>query len=258
LFGHHGNPFVQPIIIDSAKVFLEDCVKQENCALSVTGAISKLSASGNLIAMATNLITSASKIPTDAFALVPYCFNRKWLLVDSIGGEECSDANHCVKLAVHTDLASLQFDPGRYLSGGFVFDPGVYLQFNPHGFFQSTSTFPGDSLMFVTSRFVPSARGALSSGETNGNQHPLFLHCPAVHSPSFGDGAIETTRCSEFFKAPHLIYHVLFYLVHGGKVYFDGSQVIARSATMARQIKGEMDTLLSGVFDMQMDSSEAA
>jgi len=135
--------------------------------------------------------------------------------------------------------------------------PGGSVWFNPHGFLQSTSIFPGSSLLSVPSQLVLSSC-ALSSGETNGNQHPLFLHCPAVHSPSFGDGAIETTRCSEFFKAPHLIYHVLFYLVHGGKVYFDGSQVIARSATMARQIKGEMDTLLSGVFDMQMDSSEAA
>ncbi len=161
-------------------------------------------------------------------------------------GEECSAANHCVKLAVHTDLASLQFDPGRYLSGGFVFDPGVYLQFNPHGFFQSTSTFPGDSLMFVTSRFVPSARGALSSGETNGNQHPLFLHCP------------EIPKYSEFFKAPHPIYHVLLYFLHGWKVHDGDSQVIARSVFMAQWIEGEIDALLSGVYDMQMDSSEAA
>ncbi len=113
-------------------------------------------------------------------------------LLIPFGGEESSAANDYVKLFVHTDLASLQFDPGGYLSGGFVFDPGGSFQFNPHGFIQSTS--------------------ALASGETNGNQHQLFLHCPT-----------ELTKCSKFFKAPHPIYHVLFYLLHGGKLHDDDS-----------------------------------
>jgi len=62
------------------------------------------------------------------------------------------------------DLASLHFDPGGYLSGGFGFDPGGS---HSHRFLQSTS--------------------ALSSGETIGHQHPLF--------PS------DLTKCTAFFKA---------------------------------------------------------
>ena len=30
LFGHHGNPFIQPMINDYAEVFPEDHAKQEN------------------------------------------------------------------------------------------------------------------------------------------------------------------------------------------------------------------------------------
>jgi len=43
----------------------------------------------------------------------------------------------------------------------------------------------------------------------------------------------------------------------GGKVHDGNSLATAKSATMARQIKGEMDAMLSGVFDMQTNSSEA-
>jgi len=88
------------------------------------------------------------------------------LFVVSIGGEESAAANDNVKLSRHTDLAKLQFDPGGYLSGGFVFDPGGSLQFYPYGFIQSTSTFPGGSLMCVPSRFVHPIY-ALSLEETN-------------------------------------------------------------------------------------------
>jgi len=71
---------------------------------------------------------------TYAFDLVPHNFHGKQLLVDSIGGEESSAANDCTKLAGHTDLASLQFDLGGYLSRGFVFDPIGSLWVDPHGF----------------------------------------------------------------------------------------------------------------------------
>ncbi len=89
------------------------------------------------------------------------------MFVDSISGEESFAAHDCVKLFGHTDHASLQFDPGGYLSGGFVFDPGGSLQVDPHGF------------------------SALSAGETNGHQHPLFLHCTTIHSTQFGNGVTE-------------------------------------------------------------------
>jgi len=65
--------------------------------------------------MAAKLLASASHTPTDVFALVSYHFNEKCLFVDSIGGEESSAANDCVKFFEHTDLASLQLDPGGYL-----------------------------------------------------------------------------------------------------------------------------------------------
>jgi len=74
-----------------------------------------------------------------AFDLFPYNLHGKWLLVDSIGGEGSSAANDYVKLYDHTDLASLQFDPGGYHSGGFVFDPGGSLQVDPHCFIKSTN-----------------------------------------------------------------------------------------------------------------------
>jgi len=45
-------------------------------------------------------------------------------LLNFIGGEESSASNDYVMLIEHTDFASLQFDPGGYLSGGFIFDPG--------------------------------------------------------------------------------------------------------------------------------------
>jgi len=170
------------------------------------------------------------------------------LFVNSIGGEESYASNDNVKLSRHTDLARLQFDPGGYLPGRFVFDPGGYLQFNPHGFIKSTSVFPGSSLMFGLSQLVLSTY-ALSSGETNGNQHPLFsiaLLCILPHL------MMELSRqpSDQFIKAPHRIYHVVFYPVHSGKVFGNSLVTASRSATMASQVKEEMDTMLSGLFGM--------
>jgi len=138
-----------------------------------------------LITKATKLFSGDSQTSTYAFDLVPHNFHGEWLLVDSIGGEASSAANDCVKLFEHTDLASLQFDPGGYLSGGFVFYPDSFLQFNPHRFIDSTS--------------------ALSSGETIGHQHPLFLQCPTLLSLQYVDGATEITKCSKFFNSPNFI-----------------------------------------------------
>ncbi len=132
----------------------------------------------------------------------------KQLFVDSIGGEESSAANDCTKLSGHTDLASLHFDPGGYLSGGFVFDPGSS---HSHGFLQSTS--------------------ALSSGETIGHQHPLFRYCPS-----------DITKCTAFIKAPKFISHVLFYSMHGEKGSDDLS-VTASCAIMTGWINREMDAV---------------
>jgi len=60
--------------------------------------IAKLSASRKLITMATNLFASNSQTFAYAFDLVSHHFHGKQLFVDSIGGEESSAANACVKL----------------------------------------------------------------------------------------------------------------------------------------------------------------
>jgi len=49
--------------------------------------------------------------------------------------------------------------------------------------------------------------------------------------------------------APSLICHILFYFLHGEKV-FDDLPVTATSATMAKWINREMDSVLSSIFDM--------
>jgi len=117
-------------------LWIKPCLLLGN-SLPVTGVIAKLIASGKLITMATKLFVSDSQTSAYAFDLVPHNFHGKWLFVDSIGGEESSAANDCIKLAGHTDLASLQFDPGGYLLGGLAFDPGSSYS---HGFVMSTCT----------------------------------------------------------------------------------------------------------------------
>jgi len=84
--------------------------------------------------------------------------NGKWLSVNSIGGEESSAVNDCVQLFACAAFANLHLNPGGYLSGTFVFAQD---DFHLHGFVLLTS--------------------ALSSGETIGYQHPLFLHCTVMH-----------------------------------------------------------------------------
>jgi len=118
----------------------------------------KLSVSGKLISMATKLIASDFQTSAYAFALVHHNFHGKQLFVDFIGGEASSAANDCIKLFEHPDLASLQFDPGGYLSGEFSFDPDGALKFNPNGFVKPAC--------------------ALSSKETNGYQHLIVSPLP--------------------------------------------------------------------------------
>jgi len=178
LFGHHDDPFFQLLIDDSAEVLPEDCAKQVNCSLPVTGAVAKLSSFRKSIAMATKLLATDSHTPNADFALLPHNFHWKCLLLISIGGEVSSAANDCVRL-----FSTLTY---RWICGGS-------LLFDPHG-------------------FVPSA-SVLSSGETMD----------------------ITTQC---FPT------VLFY-------WFGNSPVTARSSTMARQIRGEMDTVQAGTFDIQ-------
>jgi len=140
--------------------------------------------------MATKLFVSDSQTSTHTFDLVPHNFYGKQLFVDSIGGEESSAANDCISYIGTLTLPAFKFDTGGYHSGGFVFDPGGSIQYDLHGFLDSAS--------------------ALSSEETTGHQHPLFLHCPA-----------KITKCPKFVKVPNLISHVLFYFMHGEKVFDD-------------------------------------
>jgi len=136
LFGHHNDPVLQPLINDYTEALPEDHAKQVKCTLAVTGAISKLSIPRKLIAVTAKFFTCDSHAKVYAFGVLPHNFHGKQLLVDSIGGEESSAANPCIKLAGHTDLVSLQFDPGGHLLGGFVFDLGGSYS---HGFTMSTS-----------------------------------------------------------------------------------------------------------------------
>jgi len=71
LFNHCDDLYFKLLIHEYSEVFLEDHDKQVNFALSVTGAIAKLSTSRKSIAMAMKLFASAFKILTDAFALSP-------------------------------------------------------------------------------------------------------------------------------------------------------------------------------------------
>jgi len=154
--------------------------------LPVASTIAKLHVSRKSITMAAKLFASDSQLSASALdLLVPHNFNGKQSYVESIGGEESSAANDCVKLFACAAFTSLHLDPDGYLSGTFVFaqQDGSH----PHGF------------------------SALSSGETIVHQHPLFLHCTAMHSTQHGNGATGISKCSEFFKTPNLINHVLFY-----------------------------------------------
>ncbi len=210
--------------------------------LPVTSAIAKLCRSGKSTTMAAKFFARNSQLSAFAFGPVPHDFNGKQLFVESIGGEESSAANACgeessaanayVKLLASAAFTSAHLDPGGYLSSAFVFAHGGS---HPHGFVQLSSV--------------------LSSGQTIGHQHPLLLHCTAMHLTQHGNGASEISKCSKFFKAPNLIHHVLSYPVNSEQVS-DDLPVIATSATMARWISGEMDAMLSGAFKIQKHSHE--
>jgi len=68
------------------------------------------------------LIAMAPKLFVTEYQTSAYdAMHGKQLFVDSIGGEEFSAANDCIKLFGHIDLGSLQFDPGGFLSGRISF-----------------------------------------------------------------------------------------------------------------------------------------
>jgi len=52
----------------------------------------------------------------------------KHMSIDSTDGEQFSVIYGYCELAVHTVLASFQFDPCGLLSRGFVFDPGGFMR----------------------------------------------------------------------------------------------------------------------------------
>jgi len=80
--------------------------------LPASCAIAKLHVSKKLITLAAKLVTSDSQLSAFAFDPVPHDFNGKKLFVESIGGEESSAANDCVKVFAHTAFTSLHPNPG--------------------------------------------------------------------------------------------------------------------------------------------------
>jgi len=199
-----------------------------------------------------SLQVTPSRLAAPAFDLVPHDLNGKQLFVESIGGEKSSvanaygeespnvkaygeeslAANDCVKLFLHASSTSLHLDPGGYCSGTLAL---AQAGSHSHGF-----------VLLIS---------ALSSKETIGHQHPLLLHCTAMHSTQHGNGVFEIPKCSKFFKAPNLIDHVLFHSLHGVQVSGD-LPVTAASITMAEWISGEMDAVLSSTFETQKHSHE--
>jgi len=113
LLGWHDNPFSKLSKEDYAQLFPEKVVgnngNQESCALTVAGAIHKLSAPRKLITMDIKFFASVSNVLSFG----------KHMSVDSTDGERFSAIYGNHELAVHTVLASFQFNPGGLLSRGF-------------------------------------------------------------------------------------------------------------------------------------------
>jgi len=109
LLAHHENLFSKASKGNYAELFPEKVIgnngKQESCALTVAGAITRLCASRKLIPMAIKIFASVSHV---------YSFG-KHMSVDATDGEQFSAVFGYHKLAEHTVLASLQFDPGGCL-----------------------------------------------------------------------------------------------------------------------------------------------
>ncbi len=118
LLAHHYDLFFGAYKGDYAELFPEKVIDNEgklSCILPVTGAIAKHDASGKLITITNETFACASHV---------HLFG-KHMPVDPTGIQFSAVYGHH-KLAKHTVLAGLQFDPGSYLPGGFVFDPGGF------------------------------------------------------------------------------------------------------------------------------------
>ena len=117
LLSYHGNPFFKVSKGDYyAELFPESIIGnngKHSCALPVAGTITKYDTSGESITMDIKIFACVSHV---------HSFG-KHMSVDSTGGHFFVH-----KLAEDTVLASLQFDPGGYLPGGFVFDPRGFMR----------------------------------------------------------------------------------------------------------------------------------
>jgi len=158
LLAHHDNPFSKASKGDYAVSFPEKVVgnngKQESCALTVTGAIIKLSASRKSAAMDIKTFASVSHV---------HSFGKCMSIV-STHGEHFSAVYGYHELAEHTDLASFQFDPGGHLSRGFLFDP--------RGFMRFLKSFPVACLVLITWK--------------NGDQSVIYYLCNASNMYRYG------------------------------------------------------------------------
>jgi len=119
LLAYHDDLFFKASKGDYAELIPEKVIDNEgkqSCVLPVTRATAKCEASGELITMDIKTFTCVSHV---------HSFG-KHESVDSTNGEQLSAVYSCLKLAECTVLSGLQFDPGGYLPGGFVFDPGGF------------------------------------------------------------------------------------------------------------------------------------
>ncbi len=122
--------------------------------------------------------------------------------------------------------------------------------------------FAGDSIDNdgKQSRILPVARSIArhcASRETI--QHPLLLHCTALHSTPHGIGFPEIDKYSWFFKAPNLIAYVLPCPMHVKQVVSEDLLATAATAamvTMATWITGEKNAMLPGTLKVKKHSCD--
>ncbi len=125
LLAHHYDLFFGAYKGDYAELFPEKVIDNEgklSSILPVTGAIAaKHDASGKLITISNETFACASHVHLfgNTCLLIPLAYNFLAIY-------------HHHKLAKHTVLAGLQFDPGSYLPGGFVFEPGGFTRLSGH------------------------------------------------------------------------------------------------------------------------------
>jgi len=146
LLSHQYNPFFKVYMGDYAELFPErivNCDCKQTRILPVTQDITKCNAPGESFAMDFKTFARVSLI---------YPFGRH--MPTGPTGLQLSMVYGCYQLAEHTVLASFQFDPGGYLSKGFVFDPGGFI-FNPGWFIfnpQGLCSFSSPYKLYMMSR----------------------------------------------------------------------------------------------------------